>query len=356
MDIKVGSILNVDGLEAHVIGWIRYKNTHDGNKTWTEYRLKTNKGERWLSIDEVYKEYSISWPANGIRGKVGPEWHEVDKGHQVVVAHQGDVDVDNGEAADFVEFEDKTEEKTLSVETWSDGTEYSLGEYLDLDEIKIIGYKKPKNPNTFAYLMVFAFIAVYMLIDVIGIIMSAPKSVSKYLKSDAKYEYVTSITGNEKQKADVYQYMDVIVTTDNVAKDIIKGIEGYTESVTQKDDLEDSDIAIVTKKEYCLIYHDEEDPEKILVQVSNRKYNYTSDNTPYKSSSSTSHWYRSHYYSSSYSSDSGTFSHTPSAYTSYSGDTIHNIGNGYFDSYSSSVKQSSINARNSSSGGLGGGK
>ncbi|HBR04691.1 MAG TPA: DUF4178 domain-containing protein, partial [Lachnospiraceae bacterium] len=43
-------------------------------------------------------------------------------------------------------------------------------------------------------------------------------------------------------------------------------------------------------------------------------------------------------------------------YTSYSGDTVHNIGNGYFDSYSSSVRQSSINSRNSSSGGVSSGK
>lgn len=356
MDIKVGSILNVDGLEAQVIGWIRYKNTMDGNKTWTEYRLKTNKGERWLSIDEVYKEYSISWAANHIRGNVGPEWHEVDKGHQVVVAHLGDVDVDTGEAADFVEFEDQTEEKTLSVEMWSDGTEYSQGEYLDLNEIKVVGYKKPASNMGFSVIITIAFLVLYGLGDLIGALMNRPKSISQYVKSDAKYEYVTSITGNEKQKADVYKYLDIIVTTDNVAKDIINGIEGYTESVTQKDEQEDGDIAILTKKEYCLIYHSEDDPDKVLIQVSDRKYNYSSDNTPYKSSESTSHWYRSHYYSSGFSKDSSTFSHTPSAYTNYSGDTIHNIGNGYFDSYSSSVKQSSINARNSASGGLGGGK
>ena len=103
------------------------------------------------------------------------------------------------------------------------------------------------------------------------------------------------------------------------------------------------------------IYHPEDNAEKVYVQVSKRKYNYTSDNAPYKSSDSDTTWYRSHYYSSSYSADSSTY-HSPSAYTSYSGDTVHNIGNGYFDSYSSSVRQSSINSRNSSSGGVSSGK
>ena len=137
----------------------------------------------------------------------------------------------------------------------------------------------------------------------------------------------------------------------DVAKDIINGIEGQTQSVTQEDDMADATIAIVTDKEYCLIYHPEDDASLVYVQISNRKYNYASDNSPYKSSSSTTRWYRSHYYSSSYSSDSSTYKSTPSAYSSYGGDTIHDIGNGYYDSYSSSVRQSSINSRKSSSGG-----
>ena len=59
MNIKVGSILKIKNVEAHVIGWITYKNTYDGNKTWTEYRLMTNRGEVWLSMDDFYSEYSV---------------------------------------------------------------------------------------------------------------------------------------------------------------------------------------------------------------------------------------------------------------------------------------------------------
>lgn len=359
MNIKVGSILKIKNYEAHVIGSITYKNTEDGNKTWTEYRLLAGKVELWLSVDDVYKEYSISRADNSIRGKIGPKWHEVDKGHQVVKRCSGDVDVEPGDSADFVEFEDATEEKTLSVEIWDDGTEYSRGEYLDLDEISVIGFEKVKTKkddfNAFFIRLFMVIMVLSFLANFEDCLPTIPKRISKYLSKSDNYSYVTSITGNADQKADVYQYTGISYstgpTTDDVAKDIINGIEGQTQSVTQEDDMADATIAIVTDKEYCLIYHPEDDASLVYVQISNRKYNYASDNSPYKSSSSTTRWYRSHYYSSSYSSDSSTYKSTPSAYSSYGGDTIHDIGNGYYDSYSSSVRQSSINSRKSSSGG-----
>ncbi|MCR5342713.1 MAG: DUF4178 domain-containing protein [Butyrivibrio sp.] len=360
MNIRVGSKLQISNLEAHVIGEVTYKNTEDGNKRWTEYRLKTKHGERWLSIDDVYKEYTLSWPENGVRGRVGPEWHEVDKGHQVVVHASGDVDVESGDEADFVEFEDASEDNTLSVEIWDDGTEYSKGVYLDKSDIRVVGYEKPKvnlvSGDKFGLYMMVAFIVFGIFASLIDYIPAPVKKISKYIKSNTNYAYVTSITGNQDQKADVYEYKVTGVTTDTIAKDIIDGVEGETESVTQQDDILNHSIAIVTKKEYCLLYHPDDDTNRVYVQISPRKYNYTSDNSPYRSSDSTTHWYRSHYYNSSYAKDSTSYKRTPSAYSTYSGDTIHNIGNGYFDSYSSSVRQRSINARRSSGGGMGGGK
>ena len=109
---SVGTKLNIKGLVATVIGYIEYANPEDGYKTWVEYRLKTQKGECWLSCDEAYNEYSISWPANYIRGQIGPEWHKVDEGTQIVQKYGGDVDVDPGERASFVEYEDASEDNT----------------------------------------------------------------------------------------------------------------------------------------------------------------------------------------------------------------------------------------------------
>lgn len=362
MGYQVGTLLRINNLDAKVIGFIQYENLQDTGKEWTEYRLWTKQGEKWLSCDEYYQEYSISSPANEIRGQIGPEWHKVDEGTQIVRRYGGDVDVDPGERASFIEYEDETEEQTLSVEIWSDGTEYSLGCYLEQSEIQVVGFEKPsvQKPDASKATKLLMFcVAIFFLLAPIFSNISATRNnsveISQFLETSPNYTYETSLTGNENQKATVYAYEGVI-TTDDVAKQIIDAINGETESVTQKDDQANAEIAILTDKEYCLVYHPEDDTEKVFVQISDRKYNYTSDNAPYRSSSAVSTWYRSHYYSSGYSTDAGSFSSTPSAYSMYTGDTIHNIGNGYFDSYSNSVRQSSLNNRNSSEGGLSSGK
>ncbi len=360
MGYKVGTLLRIGSMDAKVIGYIQYVNPQDGGKDWTEYRLKTNKGECWLSCDDIYQEYSISWPANQVRGQIGPEWHKVDEGVQVVKSYGGDVDVDPGERANFMEYEDDSEDHTLSVEMWSDGTEYSTGEYIEKSDIIETGYEKPKSSSNSAS----AKLAIWLIVITSIICLFGPaltsstggRDMSKYLKNSSYFVYETSITGNEKQTATVYRYDYSPATTDDVAMRIIDGIEGKTESVTQKDDITDAEIAILTKKEYCLIYHPEGEEGSVFVQISDRKYNYTSDNEPYKSSAADSHWYRSHYHSSSYAKDASTFKKSASAYSMYDGDTIHNIGNGYFDSYSNSVRQASINNRSSDGGGLSSGK
>ncbi|MDE7270646.1 MAG: DUF4178 domain-containing protein, partial [Acetatifactor sp.] len=355
MFYRVGTLLNINGLSGQVIGYIEYVNLQDSDKPWTEYRLKTAKGECWLSCDEVYDEYSISWPANNVKGRIGPEWHKVDEGIQEVRFSKGDVDVDPGERASFVEYEDASEDLTLSVEVWSDGTEFSTGKYIEKSDIVETGYKEPSmriRMNPKAVLLIFALFFPYLWImgNLVFENLSVHKSIDKYVKESGRYTYTTSLSGNQNQKATVYAYY-VSATTEEVVGDIIRGIEGDTESVTQKDDTSDEVIAILTKKEYCLVYHPENDEQKVYVQVSNRKYNYTSDTAPYRISSAGTTWYRSHYYSSGYSSDSVSYKGTPSAYSMYNGTTIHNIGNGYFDSYASSVRQSSIYNRQSSSGG-----
>lgn len=358
---KIGTLLSIKGTRGKVIGYIKYANRRDKDKTWIEYRIMTDTGECWLSQDDIYHEYSISWPYNSVFGNIGPEWHEVDRGEEYVVSKGGDVDVDYGETALFVEYEDATEEQILSAEVWSDGTEYSRGEYVDADQIAVMGFEKPKNPykaaKALTIFMIFCFIITFISGFATEIFSGQlfGSRISKYLKKSPMFTYSTSITGNSKQKADVYEYY-INATTDEVAKLIIGEIDGNTECVTQKDDTADEDIAIVTKNEYCLIYHPEDNPSSVLIQISKRKYCYSSDASPYRSSKASSRWYRSHYYSSSYVSDSSRYKKTPSAYKTYSGETVHNIGNGYFDSYSNSIRQNSINSRRSSGGGISSGK
>ena len=358
MFYRVGTLLNIKGRPGKVIGYIQYENPQDSNKAWTEYRIKTSDGEAWLSCDEIYDEYSISWPANNVSGRIGP----VDEGKQVVRRAEGDVDVDPGESAHFMEYEDVSEEHTLSVEVWEDGSEFSTGEYIEKSDIVETGYEKPStedgNSSIWSGLVMAGIFCIAFFVALTGnggLSLGINKNISKYLEGSEKYVFETSLSGNENQKATVYAY-HTLATTDDVAKDIIQGIAGYTESVTQKDDKNNQEIAILTKKEYCLVYHPENEEQKVYVQVSGRKYNYTSDNAPYRISDAGTLWYRNHYYSSGYPSDSSSYKGTPSAYSMYNGTTIHNIGNGYFDSYSSSIRQSSVNSRQSSNGGLSSGK
>lgn len=377
--IGLGTLLLIDNeIEGEVIGYIDYRNPGDGNKTWREYRVLTKAGVIWLSIDEHYKEYSVSFPVEMEDGQLPPIWRKVDEGTQVVVYAAGDVDVDEEESAHFVEFEDDTEENIYSLETWEDGTEASNGYYLDEEEIQIVG-QKTVNTNTgrdkkigcgcasifyafTAMIILFAFGIPAMISDYFG----WGPGINDYLKGSKDYQYVTSITGNEKQKASVYENLrvsddkggyNIRQTVDDVAKDIIKGIEGKTEMVSENTENGiNKSISIVTRKEYCLIYYEEDNPEKVLVQISNRKYNYTSDNTPYRAGSAVTGWYRSHYYSSAYTKDSTTWKSTPSAYTMYDGPIMHDLGNGYFDVYSNNIRQESIRRRNSSEGGVNRGK
>lgn len=365
MFYRVGTKLAINGIEGKVIGYVTYMNPNDNYKEWTEYRLRTSRGECWLSFDDAYDEYSISWPANDVRGQIGPEWHKVDEGIQVVRSFGGDVDVDQGERASFVEYEDAAEDHTLSVEMWEDGTEYSKGEYIERSDIVVMGFEEPKNTvsgnavskivTLFVVLMVLCNMAPALLGGLFAGIGSNKAKISDYLNGSSNYAYETSITGNEQQQATVYKY-NTSSTTDLVAMDIIQGVDGQTESVTQNNDVTDAEIGILTSNEYCLVYHPENEEDVVYVQVSDRKYNYTSDHSPYRSSRSTTSWYRSHYYSAGYSSDATTYSSTPSAYSMYNGNTVHNIGNGYFDSYSNSIRQSSVNNRSSSGGGLSSGK
>ena len=141
---------------------------------------------------------------------------------------------------------------------------------------------------------------------------------------------------------------------ETAAKDIIYAVEGETQYVQQDDSEENGAVAILTDKEYCIVYPAED--EGVLVQVSDRKYAYTTDDDLYRGTRSARHYYRRFYHSTGYTSDSYTYRNTSSPYSSYSdGDISYSSDNSY-SSYSDSVRQSSISARQSSGGGLSGGK
>ena len=211
MNYSVGDRLRVDGDEFRVIGKIVF----DG--MWVEYRLIAQSGgqERWLSIDDHYREYSISRKAD--RSVSFHGYHVVDEGTEIVMQTEGNVDVVKGDKATFTEYEDVTEEKIISVERWDDEEEISVGYYLDADEIQLIssangsvvrnsssGYsgssysneQAKQNANRLIKLVAGLFIGVTVLGNVLPTSASSPK-ITKYLEKSTKYVYETSITGTD---------------------------------------------------------------------------------------------------------------------------------------------------------------
>lgn len=378
MNFAVGDRLLVDGEVCDVIGSISYRNTYD-NSMWMEYRLisQRTRQEKWLSYDEEFKEYSIS---EMVGSASTAEFHEVDRGRQEVMGAWGDVDVEIGDKADFVEFEDITEEKIISWETWDDGREISTGYYLDENEVEKIGQsggaygggrgynsgnryggenrnngsRKTAGQGKLVALIIVMFFGVPALSMVISVISSMSQSatqIATYLSESPAYTYVTSITGSQNEKADVYKTIGDI---DWTAKDIIDTIDGNTVDVQQNTEDGDGSVGILTTKEYCLIYTSEEG--ETLVQISTRKYAYYNDDDPYHSDTRTRRYYRSFYFSRGYNTDASDYTTGSSPYAGYTGDTVGYSSTDTYSSYSDSVRQSSLDSRTSSGGGTSSGK
>ena len=356
MKFQIGDILRVEDRMYLVLGRITYQNVND-HCDWDEYRLQCldDKREAWLSVDFEYREYSISWVVHH-PSVVG--YHEVDRGIEVVSGTAGSVDVETGDRANFVEYEDQIEELIISQEIWDDGTEWSTGHYIDEDEFAFVRQDKAfvarKKAGAAALIAIFLLSVFIPVLSVLISSMHFTSTIQKYLDKSAKYSYVTSVTGNEKQKAKVYKAKDS-ATIDSVSKDIIDAIEGNTQYVQQDDSETEGAVAILTKKEYCIIYPALEQGG-ILIQVSNRKFAYTTDDDLYDGPQSARHYYRRFYHSTGYHSDANSFSRYSSPYSSYSDSDITYTGTDTYGNYSSSVRQSSIAARQSSGGGLSGGK
>lgn len=362
MEYSIGDRLRIEGEVYTIKGKIKYKNRND-DLVWFEYKIVGDKNgkEKWLSHDEYYREYSISEVSNERLST--DDYHVVDRGVEEVIGAWGNVDVDNGERAGFVEYEDSTEEKIISSETWDDGEEISFGYYIDFDEIEVIKHSEKNNTNTYVKskcnpltvivcVIIFTFVMGSAFMPVIVGSMKSKNAISKYLKDSANFESITSITGSDREKADVYKTEQSV---DLAVKEIIDAIEGNTEDVQQNTEDGDNSVAILTKYEYCLVYVSEDN--ETLVQISSRKYAYNSNSSLYRSSYWTNRYYRRYYYSKGYSSDFSTYKNVSSPYNSFNDSAIDNTSyDSTYNTYSSSVRQSSVNSRSSSGGGTSSGK
>lgn len=380
MELKffLQDVIQVEDKVYHVNGIVSYKNAQDGSY-WTEYRLMEEGTYRefWLSVDEVYQEYAMyqmeryqnRFSEDGI---AAAGYREVDSGVQIVLNYQGKhLDVDSGEKARYWEYEDKSTERIISIEEWSDGREYSTGYYVDKEDIRRIKSGQgetggsshnnfyaqnvtDKKATRFAILLTLGIMFVCVIVFIIPTFnFGGSNSVKKYIEgATSAYTYRTSVTSDldTAEKADVYVSTYGI---DATARDIIDAVEGDVGDVQQNTEDEDDSIAILTDNEYCLIYTSSDN--ETLVQISKRSYAYCSSNTPYRCSIGTGRYFRRFYYSRGYSSDKGRYSKKRDSYTSYDDSTLTSTTDTY-KSYASSVRQSSIARRRSSGGGTSVGK
>lgn len=367
--------IEIEGKCYIVKGKINFLNEADGCN-WTEYKLVdvTNSSNiRWLSIDMVYHEYAI-YKAWQIQKKVDVEkrgYHLADEGIAKVMDLAGNVDVEYTNQVKYEEYEDATEEKIISIEEWNDEIEYSVGYYLDANDIeredRFRERTKKVNTMTSTYRTTQArnnsrsgfkrgsviFLPLFIIgIMLIGKIFSVINEVNlnKVISKDSQFTYVTSITADidNDQKADVYE---TSMSVEETAKAILRMAGSSVKNVDEN--LEDGTVAIVTRTHYCLVYEDENG--QTLIQVSTRKYAYTSRQEPYRSRRSTYNYYRSYYYTTSYAEDNKQYNGN-NAYEDYSGGTVATDSNNRYKTYSDTIKQDSVASRSSSGGGTSSGK
>lgn len=353
--------LKIERDEYRVIGGIEFHNRSDGSR-WTEYCLQeiSSNQTRWLSVDNIYEEYALYRPCTNSSEfeemKIQRSgYREADSGTAAVTSCFGSVDTKSGDTVSYREYEDSTEELIMAVEQWEDETDYSKGYYLDLDEIVLLGGGTAGGGASGFFNRKNIIIAAVVLAVLGGgswfFMQSGKKTIHKYLKDNAAFTYQTSITSdlNSKEKADVFS---TVMTVDETVKDIIQAIDGKTEDVQKNG--EDDSVAILTNDEYCLVYTSTD--QRTMAQISSRAYVYQSTNTPYHATSNTHSYYRRFYYSRGFFSDKNRFKRSASGFENYSDGMVESNPGDPYKSYSNSVRQSSINSRKSSGGGISSGK
>lgn len=257
----LGHELEIQGYRYSVIGSISYEDKGSGDK-WDEYRLiGIERGEeRWLSIDQGNDEYEMSLMVP--RLDIPHGFRKVDSGVQLVVARHGEVDVDWHERARYEQYEDEAGIHTISIERWSDETEYSRGMYIQFSDIRDLGESeksksvmqmKRRSDNPFGIMFVGLVGGLLMLAMGKGQTgtETTTTNVSSYLSANP-LEYVQEAK-HDDDAGDVVVYRtqkDVAIA----ATDIITAIEGNVTS-TQEDD-DGRTVAILTPNEYVLVYED----------------------------------------------------------------------------------------------------
>lgn len=347
--LQRGQVVMINSEKYIVDNMIEFK---EGAWIWQEYEVKkqsnnkyANYQQYWLTIelDENNQKQYFLYTTYGRRifytntqfKDNGKNYELYESGTATVNSHFGPTDVDFHEKCQYYDYISEDKEEILSVEIWSDGTEYTKGKKIKDYQIQIVDEidneylknNKKLSGRSIGFISILGIILFFLpFISAIIPRIFVNKSIDKYLSENtSKYTYVTSVTNNSNnKKAKVYRANTK--TLDETIKDIIDGVpEGITEVIDDDSTTEQDGYALETENEYAYIYMHQD--EKIYIQVSEKEF-VNSSGTTYHSSHNT-HYHRS--------------------YSRRSRSSL------YYN-YASSARQSSINSRSYSGGGTSSGK
>lgn len=368
MRFDIGDRIIAGQREFAVTGCISYRG-NDGS-SWDEYALRGVSGmTSWLSVDDAESEYILSETA-GTRNPP-PGFTIAWQGTERVTGVSGAVDADVGDEAVCSDYEDGGN-RVFSVERWDDETEYSLGTYLEAQQIRLIsrggsgsglrtggGITGFLGSESVALYAKFGFVLLIIMVVLYSLIGRRPQGVSGYLDSSRdKYTRVTSLTSPSDSDVRASVYTTAAAwgegrSTHEVAEDIVTYSNVEFSRIRKNDiDPDDGSVSMLTRGEYIFIYRDA-DAGSVLVEVEPRKYSYRSVPGPYHSSMTSERFYRAFYHHYAYPEDLSAYGRGGSPYESYS--PVYELGSSYdhsLETKAASIRQGSINRRRSSGGAI----
>nr|WP_239059542.1 DUF4178 domain-containing protein [Bacteroides sp. 224] len=346
--MSVGQKLKIKGEEYYIAGFVKHK---QGTFYWKEYKLRKGIKERWLSVEKTGKNgvllslsHNVSFAKLSFSSDSkqvtyqGTLFHCIDTGEARALESAGDVDFDYNEKFSFVEYE-ADGGKQLSIEKWSDETEASLGEIIEQSDIEILKGKIKKSVKgigcNWTVLMIIGFF-VFLVWEPVSAWFSYP--IRDGIKKSYDFSYVTTVTSNNKSNTKSGIYSTVLSTHAACQKIIEMAPEDIKDVITSNDSIGDDQILIRTNKETALIYMNEE--YKTYIQIS-KKEEDPQGYTSYRAY----HPRRLH-----------RFYVSGSTWSKNKNESSDELNTSKYNTYVSSARQASINARRSQGGGTSFGK
>ncbi|OJG85489.1 hypothetical protein RV15_GL002554 [Enterococcus silesiacus] len=362
--LKKGQEVAIEKVIYRIVGWANYR---QGSYSWIEYRLLSRSGnkEHWLVVEPQGNEYvlslfkqvankKVSLNVTNSQAKYKNKTYNIEEtGKAMVIRSSGDVDFDPNERVEFTDFTNEKKE-ILSKEQWSDGVEYSHGRILsdaDFDLLEIYSPPFWKNEKVKKTIMIscIAVIAVFFFALSEGFIRFPQATIEKQMKGSTMYEEVTNVTFKDpsKTKSKIYK-SDLSV--DQTCENLIElDPERILYVTTDKENIEQGEKMIQTKKETVLIYIG--DDGVTYIQVFPNK-DYQNSYSSYHAGNHSR--LRSFYVNSRNWGNNRETSSQPKVYSD--GVIERSIDTSYYSGNVASARQNSINARKQDGGGTGFGK